>query len=97
MPNVRATDPLTSVEAAGSVVRVSETQQVILGLLRKPMTDEQLIEAYRWRARQRLAPNASESGIRSRRSELARLGLVQVVGDSVTQFGRRALVWGRDG
>jgi hypothetical protein len=41
-----------------------------------------------------LVPLASQSGIRSRRSELVDLGLVEEKGFDFTFFGRRAIVWG---
>ena len=91
----RATDPLTSHAAAASVDNISKTQQAILVLLRKKMTDEELVQAYLVRASLGKAPRASVSGIRSRRSELARLGLVQEAGITRTESNRAARVWKR--
>lgn len=71
---------------------VTQTQAVILNVLKRPRTDPQLIEAYRKLKR---APLASESGIRSRRAELVDKGLVDDTGKrSTTPFGRKATVWG---
>ncbi len=91
----RATDRLTSHLAAASVDNISKTQQAILVLLRKKMTDEELVEAYLVRAGLGKAPRASVSGIRSRRSELARLGLVKEVGFKKTESNRSATIWSR--
>jgi hypothetical protein len=38
-------------------------------------------------------PWASESGIRSRRAELAKLGMVQIVGHEYTRANRKTHVW----
>jgi hypothetical protein len=89
MPYARTADPYTSHEAAKSVNNVTQTQQAILQLLEKPMTDEQLVNAYQAGS----YPAASESGIRSRRAELARKGLLVIVTTSLTANGRKARVW----
>lgn len=88
----RKSDPITSHLAAESVHKISETQRAILQLLRKgPMTDEALIRLYR---AQRNFPLASDSGIRSRRADLVKLGLVEDSGlTNKTQFGRLAVLW----
>lgn len=94
MPFARTADPYTSHEAAKSVTKVTETQQAILQLLQTPMTDEQLVNAYLAGAfLEGTYPEASESGIRSRRAELARKGLVVIVTTSLTSTGRKARVW----
>lgn len=94
MPFARATDPTTSHEAASSVKSITSTQQAILDLLRSPMTDEELVNAYYDRVDRGQAPNASPSGIRSRRAELATRGLVV---DSLMRArlvsGRHAIIW----
>lgn len=95
MPNARKSDPYTSHEAAESVVEVTETQWAIYNLLKKRMTDQDLIGAYRALVSLGKAPMASESGIRSRRAELVELELVQAKGESKTWSGRKCLVWGR--
>jgi hypothetical protein len=82
-------DPPTSFAAARSVSPqgVTRLQRAILNafrLHRKPMSDEDLIESLTWL-------RASESGIRSRRAELLRAGLLEVVDElGVTKHGRRS-------
>jgi hypothetical protein len=74
------------------VKNVTLTQQAVLSVLKRPRTDPQLIEAYRKLKR---APQASESGIRTRRAELVDKGLVADTGKRAkTPFGRQATVWG---
>lgn len=91
MANARKTDPTTSHAAAASVKDITTTQEFILKALRKPRTDVALVEAYRGF---KTAPRASESGIRSRRSELVALGKVVDTGDRVKlSSGRHAIVW----
>ncbi len=88
----RNTDPITSHEAAASVVRITEQQNAILNALRQmgKATDLGLTAKLSWLA--------SPQSVRSRRSELARRGLVrqhetnngpayEVIG------GRRHTVW----
>lgn len=90
----RTNDPHTSHEAAQSVKNITLTQTYILGILGTPMTDEQLVNTYKDLARiDALMPWASESGIRSRRAELATLGLVEIVGHEYTRANRKAHVW----
>jgi hypothetical protein len=87
----RKTDPATSHEAAESVIKVSDTQYKIWSLLRKPLTDEQLVEAFRGKGW-----FGTDSGIRSRRKDLVDLGVVAVKSYATTRSGRRCIVWGRD-
>lgn len=94
MANARISDPATSHEAAESVQNITATQSAILQILFRPITDEVLIGVYEIRAREGLAPMASQSGIRSRRAELVEMGLVESKGYDSTLFGRRAIVWG---
>lgn len=93
MPHARSTDPFTSHIAAETVLHISKLQKTILDILKKPATDEQLIERYQALVAKGKALPASESGIRSRRSELDRMGLIEAVGESQTRFFRRCLVW----
>lgn len=91
MARARATDPQTSHEAAESVKEVTATQQYVLKALRRPRNDTQLIEAYR---AFKTAPPASESGIRSRRAELVKRGLIEDSGNRVRlSSGRNSIVW----
>lgn len=94
MPRARLTDPQTSHEAAESVKNISATQQAILDLLKAPMTDEELVDRYYDLVDRGAAPNASPSGIRSRRAELAKRNLV--VDSSMRArlaSGRNAIIW----
>lgn len=93
MAKARKTDPVTSHLAAESVKDVTATQEYVLKALRRSRTDVELVEAYR---ALRTAPRASESGIRSRRAELVRKGMVVDTGRRVRLgSGRYAIVWGR--
>jgi hypothetical protein len=80
-------DPATSRAAAESVSLESVTalQRAILNVLtlaRKPCTDEEICERLSWM-------RVSESGIRSRRSELLRAGRIEVVDSKgLTKHGR---------
>ena len=91
MAFARKTDPRTSHEAADSVIEVTDTQYKIWSLLRKPMSDEALVSAFR--ARGWLG---SDSGIRSRRKDLVDLGVVVAKSYATTKAGRKTIVWGRD-
>jgi len=93
MPRARNTDPQTSHEAAASVKDLTETKKYILKALNRPRTDIGLGEAYR---NLKFAPRVSESGLRSRRSELVTDGLVRDSGERVKlESGRKAIVWER--
>lgn len=80
-------DPQTSKAAAESVTprTVSRIQRAILSTLttaREPRSDEQICEALAWL-------KVSESGIRSRRAELVRKGLIEVAdADGLTKHSR---------
>jgi hypothetical protein len=93
----RTSDPITSHWAAKSVRNATQIQKVILQLLVKPMTDVELVAAFENYWRNSYLPvglRSSESGIRTRRAELVRAGLVQDSGDKVTlASGRKAIVW----
>jgi hypothetical protein len=94
MPKARATDPITSHEAAETVTNLTATKRAILDLLKLPATDEELVNRYQSIARVGLAPMASPSGIRSRRHELHTAGYVQPIDYSKSLTGRRAILWG---
>jgi hypothetical protein len=94
MPYARKTDPGTSHLAARSVQNISPTQQGILRLLVEGMNDEALVNSYAWLVKGGYLPAASESGIRSRRAELVKLGLVVDTGErNKMTTGRLATVW----
>lgn len=93
----RRTDPETSHEAAKSVSEesITETQRAIIKLLgTTPMNDDQLFQMYFQGAEQGYWKHASMSGVRSRRSELVKRGIVKNVGRTKTSFGRAAIIWG---
>jgi hypothetical protein len=93
MPNTRTTDPETSHEAAMSVTNITPLKQEILQRLMTPMTDTDLYETLRTGSRLIV----TESGVRSRRSELVQAGLVRDTGERVRlATGRRAIVWGTE-
>lgn len=92
----RSTDPETSHAAARSVKDLRSSQADVLVVLRRmvPMTDEELVETYQDLARSGFVRSQSPSGIRTRRSELVELGLVEDSGQRETlRSGRRAIVW----
>ena len=92
MVRARRTDPVTSHLAAESVDNVTQTQAFILRCLKRPRNDVELVNAY---MAYKTAPNASESGIRSRRAELVDRGLVIDTGRRVKlASGRYSIVWG---
>lgn len=95
MPTARLTDPHTSHEAAASVRNITQTQTaILLLLLSSPSTDEELIRQYQ-NDSPLVCPPASESGIRSRRAELVRMGKVIDTGRRAKlTSGRNAIVWG---
>lgn len=94
MAKARITDPTTSHEAAARVRNVTEQQKVILNILAVPMTDQELVDRYEGLASAGLAPMASPSGIRSRRSELVYAGMVMDSRDRrKLTTGRNAIVW----
>ena len=98
MPHARTTDPSTSHEAARSLTaeRLSETQRVILELLRnRQLTDEEIQQLHYAGAEQEFWNHASPSGLRSRRAELVARGFVEEVGRAKTKFGRNTIIWGQ--
>ena len=93
MAHARTTDPQTSHEAAASIEKTNLTQFYIWLALKRPATDVELLERYR---NDRNAPQASDSGIRSRRSELVEAGMVEDSGlRQKLPSGRNAIVWKR--
>lgn len=86
----RRSDPVTSHRAADSVGDLRESQRAVLStfLQHGPMHDEQLANLY-------TGPRQSVSGLRTRRHELAELGLLSATGDlAKTTYGRDTAVWG---
>lgn len=90
MPHARRTDPETSHEAAESVTNITPLKQEILQRLMTPMTDADLYELLTISSRLIV----TESGVRSRRSELVQAGLVRDTGArQKLKTGRNAIVW----
>lgn len=88
----RTGDPGTSRDAAASV-RLTENRAAVLAVLRSLLdlwTDEDLIRAYR---ETNGLPLQSDSGIRSRRAELARFGHCVVVDTIRNDRNRVARRW----
>lgn len=95
MAFARKSDPITSYEAAASVGSITATQSAIFtALSNRPMTDEQLVDAYYSMVDYGVAPLASPSGIRSRRAELVQLGyVIDSTKRAKLASGRKAIVW----
>lgn len=94
--HARLSDPETSHQAAASVGDLRLSQAAILQFLSTfgPMTDERLVDTYTAFWRQWDYPAQSPQGIRSRRAELVRLGLVEFTGEkALMSTGRMARVW----
>lgn len=95
----RWTDPKTSHDAAASITReqIRRSQIAVLDVLRlAPATDEALVARYVGLCRDPDLdlPRQSPSGIRTRRNELVRAGLVYDTGNrDRLRSGRFAIVW----
>lgn len=90
----RKTDGTTSHKAAASVARMTRKRQDVMRAFRRygSLTDEQLVQVYRTMDE---VTEQSESGIRTRRSELVRMELIQDTGTKRRiRSGRLAVVWG---
>jgi hypothetical protein len=76
---------------------MTRTQQIILILLETPMNDEQLVDTYmlHQRVNPKFVPQATPSGIRSRRNELATAGRVEIIDHGTTRSGRKCHIWKR--
>jgi hypothetical protein len=96
--HARNSDPETSHAASRSVVNIGRVREQIRELFKafpKGMTDEQMIYFFREMQRVRTDwKNASDSGLRSRRSELVTLGFVEDSGElGKTEMGNPAIIW----
>jgi hypothetical protein len=98
----RRTDPVTSHEAAKSIKpkELTERQQAVLLVYQGEgsMSDEMLLVAYRsakWRAFK--LPKQSDSGLRTRRSELSKAGLLVPMFYGLTKAGRKTRFWATPG
>lgn len=93
--HARRSDPETSKAAASSVRRIRESQADVLTVIRNygPLSDEELIQKYRG-ALALGAVRQSDSGIRTRRSELVALGVVVDSGlRGKTASNRQTVLW----
>ena len=90
----RKSDPDTSHDAAASISEeaLTDSQLIVQWILSNygPMTDEQIAWWYKDRE---FAKSVSPSGLRSRRSELVRWGLVERCGTGKTASGRDCAIW----
>lgn len=101
--HARRSDPPTSHAAARSVGKMTTKQLAVHALLRRdgPMTDEQLVRSYHEAVAKRIdfhgvmLPEQSDSGIRTRRSELAQHNpaLVEMHDTVKLKSGRMATRW----
>jgi hypothetical protein len=73
-------------------IHLSLTQEYIIRVLTRPMTDEDLYDAYHF---EMFAPKQTAQGIRSRRAELVRKGLVKETGAVLSRYGRKTRLWAR--
>ena len=90
--HARTSDPWTSRAAAASLAsdKIRGAQSAVLRFLRRngPMEDERLVKIYNG------DPPQSPSGLRTRRAELVKKGLIADSGKRiVTKSGRKAIVW----
>lgn len=96
-PVARNTDPLSSWEAARSVHDVTAKQAAVYKILRLwplGLTDDEIAVRYVRYAGSFSFPFQSPSGLRTRRKELCRKGLVDDSGSRRrTASGRLAIVW----
>lgn len=95
-PRARNTDPVESHQAAASVTKLTEKQDAILALLKSragALSDPEIKAIYAQEEIFMGWPEQSESGLRTRRAELVRKGLVQRAGTTVLSSGRRAATW----
>lgn len=95
--HARNTDPRTSILAAESstALQQTKTQLAIMAILEHgDATDTEIIRTYQDLVEFGDAPQASDSGIRSRRSELVKAGKVEDSGlRRRTPAGRLTIVW----
>lgn len=94
VPRARRGDPATSHSAAASVAELRDSQRAVLDLFAEAgnMTDEDLVGRYPGTTG---GPTQSESGLRTRRRELADAGLLVDTDDRRRlKSGRLAIVWG---
>lgn len=97
--HARPTDPITSHEAAESLTpeQIRRSEEAVYRVLREygPCDDKDLIKAYYRAVAAGFEHFQEESGIRTRRSDLAKKhGLVVDTGERIVRGrGRRAIIW----
>lgn len=96
--NARRTDPVTSHAAAESLTstQLRKTQTAVQACFVKhgAMHDEALVAVYQATCLAEGWPQQSESGLRTRRSELVDAEMLRDTGRTVTlQSGRSSIVW----
>lgn len=86
----RHTDPDTSHAAAASVnlTRNQQSLMMVFRIVGEPMLDEEMIAAYEHWSKPMGLPQQSESGLRSRRSELEKTGKLVADGKKKMSTGR---------
>lgn len=92
--HARKEDPQESHQAAASVKLenlgpVRDSIMKVLKTYKAGLRDEDISSYYRLR----MYPPCSPSGLRSRRSELVRMGLVEKCGVGKTTSGRNCAIW----
>ena len=94
--HARKTDPINSHLAAVRVTNLGRVRDAIIAILEHfgPKSDEEIKELYKIREVTKGYPWASEESLRTRRSELVRMGFVREVGTGRTQAGRACGIWG---
>lgn len=92
----RHSDPPTSHAAARSVGEFTANQRAVMTVMRvvgQPMLDETLVREYQARFKALRLPQQSESGIRSRRSELAKAEHIIQESKERMSTGRLGRTW----
>ena len=95
-PHARRNDPQTSRDAAESVEHLTTRQRAVEGIftIYVKLHDERLIELYREFRDGYKSLRQTDSGIRSRRAELVRAGVLADSGERAnTKAGRKSVVW----
>ena len=90
----RANAAKTSQKAAASVQRMTRKRQDVMATFRRfgALTDEQLVSVY---SSMDDVTDQSDSGLRTRRNELVRMGLLADTGQTrPIRSGRQAILWG---
>lgn len=95
--HTRSGDPDTSRKAAATIDDLNDNQRAVLRVFEewgRPMSDEQLQHRYEMAARAELLPRQSDSGVRTRRSELRDDGFLVEAGKTHNAGGREVQLFG---